>query len=109
MFLIGQVSKDGRELLCDNCDCITVIDIATGQASAKLDSTTKSITFFADKEDEEESSVEDAYRNANISLDENDVVTSLQMSPDGSKLLVACKCLLLKVYSWPGLFNALQH
>ncbi|KAF2360087.1 Small-subunit processome Utp13 [Trinorchestia longiramus] len=106
-FFVGskfQVSKDGKELLCDNITNIAIVDVSTGQAAKKSssqsgDANSKEVVALHQEEDEE--GPEDAFKNARIEMDEADGVTAFKLSPDGSRLILATKNLLLKLYSWP--------
>ncbi|KAA0199861.1 hypothetical protein HAZT_HAZT003310 [Hyalella azteca] len=100
-----NISKDGEHLLCDNISNIAVVDVSTGQAAKKNPNVTatienKDIVSLPENDDEDEGP-EDAFKNARIEMDEADGVTSFKLSPDGTKLIIATKTLLLKLYSWP--------
>lgn len=96
-----QITENGQELLCDCEEHISIVDVNTGQASkqATLDSKEK-LTLVTEEAEAED--IQDSFKNSRIELeDDDDRVTSFKLSPDGKKLAIACKSLLLKLYSWP--------
>ena len=96
-----QVSKNGEELLCDAVSDIKILNISSGQPSVQSalpTETTDDKTNIAIQDAEAENS----FKNAQISADEGDTITSMAFSPDGTKLIVAFKSLRLRLYLWPS-------
>ena len=91
-------------MLCDNISNIAIVDVNTGQAlqqNSAQDAAADNKSVLPIHDESEEGGPEDAFKNSRIMMDEADGVTAFKLSPDGTKLIVATKGLLLKLYSWP--------
>lgn len=88
-------------MLADNITNIAIVDVNTGQAVQNSQDVTTNNDNVIAVQDEEEEGPEDAFKHSRIVMDEADGVTAFKLSPDGTKLIVSTKKLLLKLYSWP--------